>query len=262
VARAFWNLSCFLGAGLLLASPAFAVDVRVTISNPSPVDGFAVSRFFLAAHDGSYDFFDDSSAANLGTENVAELGATADLISDINTAQPTAVAVQATATGGGVFLPGGSGSTLLLSLDPTLNRYLSYGAMVVPSNDAFVGNDSPTAFQLFDGGGNFVATTLTLTGSDIWDAGTEMNNSFGAAFLDGQDATMGDDENGMVHKDLATQFTAYAGLTTALGESFSYIPEADTTVATLTFEVIPEPATTVLAGLAFFAVVGFLRRRR
>ena len=245
-----------------MAAPALAVDVRVTISNSSPMDGFAVSRFFLAAQDGTYDFFDNGSAANLGTENIAELGARADLIGDINTAQATAVAISAPATGGGVFLPGTSGSSYLLSLDPTANRYLSYAAMVVPSNDAFVGNDSPTDFELFDAGGNFVATTLTLLGSDIWDSGTEVNSTFGAAFLDGQDAMVGTDENGVVHKDLANQFTAYAGETTALGVPFGTIPDANTTVATITFEVVPEPSTLALAGLALCGMVVAGRRRK
>jgi len=227
------------------------------------MDGYALSRFFLAAHDGTYDYFDNGSMANLGTENVAELGASADLIGDINTAQPTAVAATATATGGGVFLPGESGS-IVLTLDPTLNRYLSYGAMVVPSNDAFVGNDSPTAIELFDSGGNFVATTLTLLGSGIWDAGTEVNQTFGAAFLDGEDATLGDDENDVIHADLANQFTAYAGKTTALGVPFASIPSAGTTLATITFEVVPEPSALMLAGLAIggLLVARIPRRRR
>ncbi len=259
--RTSWLWSIAVGLGLLVTSSASAVDVRVTISNPSPNDGFAVSRFFLGAHDGTYDFFDNGGVANLGTENIAELGVRADLISDITTAQPTAVGTEATANGGGVFLPGTWGSTVL-SLDPSLHRYLSYAAMVVPSNDAFVGNDAPTAVELFDAGGNFVATTLTLTGSDIWDAGTEVNQPFGAAFLDGEDAMLGTDENGVVHADLANQFTPYAGLTTALGESFSYIPGVDTTVATLTFEVVPEPSTLALAGLALCGVVMATRRRR
>ena len=69
--------------------------------------------------------------------------------------------------GPGSYPPGAEGS-LVLSLDPTDNRYLSFLSMVVPSNDAFIGNDDATGIELFDAMGNFVATDFTLTGSNIW----------------------------------------------------------------------------------------------
>ena len=44
--------------------------------------------------------------------------------------------------GPGIFRPGAS-SWIDLDLDPSIHRYLTFGSMVVPSNDAFIGNNSP-----------------------------------------------------------------------------------------------------------------------
>jgi PEP-CTERM motif len=149
-----------------------------------------------------------------------------------------------------------------LSLDPALNRYFSFASMVVPSNDSFVGNDSPTAIPLFDAMGHFVAADFVLTGSDIWDAGTEVNQPTGAAYLVGQDATLGTDENSVVQAvNLATQFTPYLGGMTPLGETFATVPGAGTAFVSVSFSVVPEPSALALASTALCGLV-FARRRR
>ncbi len=248
------------------ASSALAVNVRVTIRNLSPDGSVALSPFTLAAHDGSFDAFDASSMASAGVENVAELGDGTDYKSEAMTAQATAVLATAIATQGGfgpgIFPPGASGS-IVLSLDPAMNRYLSYGSMVVPSNDSFLGNDSPTAVELFDAGGNFVASDFTLTGSNIWDAGTEVNQLFGAAYVVGQDATLGDPENGVVHlANLATQFAPYLGSATPIGNTFSVVPSPTPAVASFSFAVVPEPASITLVGLGALGLIGICFKRQ
>lgn len=240
---------------------AHAVQVQVTIENLAPAGGVALSPFFLAAHDGTFDAFDAGAAASAATQNVAEFGNGGPQIAAFNSAYPAGVATTLVATtnafGPGIFLPGGAGS-VVLTLDPSLNRYLSFGAMVVPSNDFFLGNDSPTAVQLFDAGGNFVASTLTLTGTNIWDAGTEVNAPFGAAFTVGQDATDHVAEGGLITP--GGDFTPYAGAATAAGYSFTSAPAAGSPVARISFAVVPEPAT--FATAALLALPAFLGRRR
>jgi Spondin_N/PEP-CTERM motif len=251
---------------VLSVSPALAVNVRVTIRNLSASDSVALSPFTLAAHDGTFDAFDAGSAASIGIENVAELGDGTDLLAAINSAQPSAVTATAIATSGGfgpgIFPPGASGS-IILTLDPVMNRYLSYGSMVVPSNDSFLGNDSPTAVELFDAGGNFVAADFTLNGSAIWDAGTEVNQLTGAAYVVGEDATLGTDENGVIQlANLATQFSPYVGSSTPVGATFLTAPGAATPVASFSFELVPEPSALVLATMALCGLVVARRRRQ
>jgi hypothetical protein len=241
------------------------VEIRVTIENLASDSGVAFSPFTLVAHDGTLDGFDVGSAASQGIEDIAELGDGTVLIGDVMTAQPTAQTATLIATSGGVgpgiFAPGASGS-FVLTLDPAMNRYLSYGAMVVPSNDAFFGNDSPTEVELFDAMGNFVATNFTLIGSDIWDAGSEVNQLLGSAYVVGQDATLGDDEGGVVQMaNLATQFSAYDGSMTPPGATFSDIPTGATPIASFSFEVVPEPSTLTLAIMGGIALVVIGRRR-
>ena len=70
------------------------------------------------------------------------------------------------------------------SLNPDNNRYFTYAAMVVPSNDAFIGNHNPWAVELFDAAGHFTGKKIiTVLGSQVWDAGTELNTEMDAAFI-------------------------------------------------------------------------------
>ena len=52
--------------------------------------------------------------------------------------------------------------------------------VLLPSNDAFIGNDAPDILPLFDADGNLIVRTgseaFTITGDDVYDAGTEVND--------------------------------------------------------------------------------------
>lgn len=250
-------------SSLVVAGSARAVDVRVTVTNLLGPTSSAFSPVIASAHDGTVDQFDAGSAASAGVENVAELGATgATLVSEILAQQATAVAMPVENPGGGFgpLLPGASQSVVLSSLDTTANRYFSYLAMFVPSNDTFIGNDNPMAIELFDAAGNFVASDFTLTADRLWDAGSEVNGLVGSAFIQGQDATAGADEGGVVTLfDFANGLDIYQGLTTGPGYAYSASFAADTPLIAFSFEVVPEPSSAVMAALV--AIGGCLRRR-
>ena len=62
---------------------------------------------------------------------------------------------------GGPLFPGASKTGLYL-VDAAVNPYFTFAAMVVPSNDFFIGNDSPTEYKLFNGYALMLAGLLGL----------------------------------------------------------------------------------------------------
>jgi hypothetical protein len=163
-------------AAIALAVP---VPVTVTIENISPENGTYFTPVWVGFHNGQFDVFTPGTAASVALERIAEDGNTAPLASDF-----TASALgttQGTIPGPGgtppVFPPGTSASqSFVLESTDALNRYFSYASMVVPSNDAFISNPDPQSFQIFDGAGNFIPQTILVLGSQVWDAGTEVND--------------------------------------------------------------------------------------
>jgi len=255
-----WNkllVGTSLTSALFFSSQARAVDVRLTIRNPSASDSTAFSPAVVAAHNGSVDLFSSGSPASAGVEDVAELGGQSILPGEATGMQASAAVTSVFATvggfGPGIFVPGSEGS-VVLSLDPVNHRYFSFLSMMVPSNDAFIGNDSPTAIELFDASGAFVANDFTLVGSDIWDAGTEVNGLTGALYVVGQDGMLSPEEGSVVHAaDLDTIFDFYVGESTPAGAMFNTVPTGSTPIAEFSFSIVPEPATWLLATIGLFA---------
>ncbi len=253
-----------LALAVVVTSTARAVDIRVTIENLSGPTGIGFSPLVVAGHNGSVDIFNNGAAASAGVEGVAELGSPPTVLGEIAAMQASAVmGVVANADNTMSPLLPGAKQSVVLSLDPVNNRYFSYISMAVPSNDAFIGNDDPLARELFDAGGNFVGQNFTLTGNRIWDAGTEVNGLTGALFIQGQDGSLSPAENGVVHPaDLAALFGLFVGQTTGPGYIFSGGPSAETPIASVSFAVVPEPASITLFALGALGLVGVCFKRK
>lgn len=207
----------------LVGGMAQATTIEITFSNTNSF-GFIATPVYSAFHDGSFDAFNAGDTASAGIEQIAEVpippfagqvidtsgfasGSAfinngelrpgvvgADQIANNLVLERTAVDPKSTAR----FLPGAGGPivdgetvSFTLDVDPAANRFASFFAMVVHSNDTFFGNDDPFAYQIFDANGNFVAQDpISITASSIYDAGTEGNAVFGStlpgeAILDG-----------------------------------------------------------------------------
>ena len=247
-----------LSFGVGTASAA-VVQLEVTVTNRAHANGVAVSPVTVAFHDGSYSAFSSGAAASVGVQNIAESGNGAPYRTAFAASNPLGVSGVVTATSGGfgpgIFLPGATGSQTF-TLDTAANSYFNFGAMVVPSNDRFIGNGN--GVRLFDGAGVLQISTLTLHGSDVWDAGTEVDGPFGAAFLAGQSGGDHVAQNGVI--GLNRDFSAYAGLTTAAGYAFDSALGASDSVAEISFRVVPAPGASAAIGLA--GVFTARRRRR
>ncbi len=154
-------------------------QILVTFTNLGAAgDGTLLTPVFVATQNGVYDFFDVGGTASEDLERLAEDGITAGRIS---AALASGGVGQAVATADGPIAPGGV-RTVTLYADPSdpLTQYISYASMVIPSNDAFIGNDSPTQIDLFDENGELISRTgsgaFIVTGDQVYDSGTEVND--------------------------------------------------------------------------------------
>ncbi len=151
--------------------------ITVTVTSLQPADGAVLTPVFLAVQDGIYDMFNTGSLASPSVEEVAEDGSTGNRI----TAALNSGGVSEAVATDGPLMPGQSLSvTFTVDPEDPLTQYLSFMSMVIPSNDAFIGNDDPQAIDLFDASGELIvyqgSSAVIISGDQVWDAGTEVND--------------------------------------------------------------------------------------
>ncbi len=171
-------------AGTLAISSLFAITtkvsgatVRVTVENLAPQNGIFVTPLWVGFHDGGFDTLNENEKASEAIERIAEDGDVTFISNDF------------TASGFGLtqgVLQGGTippiapaekvSATFNLDENLASSRYLSYAAMVVPSNDAFIANDDALEHRIFDDNGKFLGADFIILGSEVLDAGTEVND--------------------------------------------------------------------------------------
>ena len=246
-------------ATLALAATAHAapVQVTVTIENLAPANSIAFAPLHLGFHQGVFDAFNAGQAADAGIVSVAEGGSGTVWQADFAAAEPNATR----GVIGGALLPGQSRSAVF-TVDPSLNRYFSFASMVIPSNDYFIGNDSPTEHGLFDANGQLQVNAINLKAGDIWNAGSEAFSVAGAAFLVNGNNDLRTDENGVVGLRFAP-LSGFNGETTAAGYVFDSQLSASTSIYRIGFAVaaVPEPQAYVLMVAALLTLAGLGRRR-
>lgn len=148
-------------------------------------------------------------------------------------------------------------------VDTSVNRYFTFGSMVVPSNDYFIGNDDPLEYRIFDMAGNLLIGEILQTADEIWDAGSEAFDPLNAAFLVGGTNALRTPQNGVVSFDFL-ELAGFNGLTTAAGYTFDSQLRAGLPVFRISFAsaAVPEPATWAMLICGFGAVGAVARRRR
>jgi len=251
--------------GVMALTPVAGADeVTFMIRSLRPAQGGVLSPMLITTHNGGFDQFDPGSAASMAVERIAEDG---DFSVLQTAALGTAGVSSSTAPGGGPILPGET-RMFNVQLNPAMpsSRYFSFLSMFVPSNDAFIGNADPMAFELFDANGNLVqrqgATAIRIMGSMVWDAGTEVNDELpGNALGLGPSApNTGVTEGGVVH--MHPGFIGSLAMGGAPGNILTAAPNADFTVPgfeIVEISVVPAPGAAAVLGLAGFM---FSRRRR
>lgn len=240
---------------LVSSAQAALVDVTVTVENLVPANGVSFAPLHFGFNNGSFDAFDLGSVATEPIISVAEGGAGGAWQAAFAAADPMATR----GTLGGLLQPGGK-SSATFTVDTSINRFFTFAAMVVPSNDFFIGNDSPMRYRLFDAAGGLVINSINQTARQVWDAGSEVFDPAASAFVGNNDLRAS--QNSVVAFNFA-EFAAYNGLTTATGYTLDSTLTADTDVYRISFALapVPEPETYAMM-LAGLVMVGSIARRR
>lgn len=251
-------IAAALSLGLSAGAHAAQVQVKVNVENLAPTNSVTVAPLRVGFHSGVYDSFNIGDSAGAAIQLIAESGSDALWNPAFSAADPSAVVGSVLP---GPLFPGGTASSTFL-VDTAQNPFFSFAAMVVPSNDFFIGNDNPTAYQLFDGAGHLQIGSITLKSRDVWDAGSEIHDPLTAAFVTVGNPALHADQNSVVARNFA-EFYAFNGLNTAAGYVFDAQLGADTDIYRISFEVtpVPEPETYAMM-LAGLGLLGLIARRR
>ena len=255
------NYVYLVNFAMLLAGalPAFGQHLEISITNEGNSD-FFVTPLWFGLHDGTHDIFNAGEAASAALQSLAEEGNVAGLQGDFGGVQGL-LANAAGFEGAPVIDPGETAMDSVMVDAPLAARYFSFASMVIPSNDSFLGNDDPMAYEIFDASGDFTGPlTIQVFGSNIWDAGTEQNTTMGAAFS----AVGGDraDQQGVVSLLGAGGLDNFAGTGIPTGNTIQDLIGDTELLATIQItEAVPEPSGWVLVGLGATAL-GIVRRRR
>lgn len=184
--------------------PPDLVEVTVTVENLAPDNGTLLTPLWVGFHDGTFDTYDRGRPASAGLESLAEDGSASLLSREFISSGAGLVDGVIPGPGGATVGPIDTGETtsFTFTLDRSLasSRFFNYAAMILPSNDAFIANGNPEAFQIFDENGNFLGADFVVRGNQVLDAGTEVNDEAenSTAFFGQTTPNTGTDENGVV----------------------------------------------------------------
>ncbi|MEM9170051.1 MAG: spondin domain-containing protein [Pseudomonadota bacterium] len=193
-------------------------EIRISVINQQANGGVFLTPFWFGFHDGAFDLFDPGAPASAALEEIAEDGSSAGLASALAAADADAQGVVLTGAAGPVAA--GEFAATVLTVDGASNGLFDLAAMILPSNDAFIGFDASA--RLFDANGVFLGPQMmTITGADVYDAGTELNTELEAAFLNQTGPDTGTAENGVVapHAGFNGSVGAPIGSMAAQGEA-------------------------------------------
>lgn len=159
-----------------MTSNAYAQQFTVKIQNLT--HGSHFTPLLVAAHSADNYLFKIGEVATSSLQAMAEGGAISALSSDLTASG----SILSENPAGGLLAPGAHTKTEMMNTDGTNNGYLSVVAMVLPSNDGFVGLSN---WKIPD-----VAGTYTIN-VNAYDAGTEANNELLGAANAGAPNTLG-----------------------------------------------------------------------
>ena len=146
----------------------------VTIKNTAPKKGTCQTPVWVGIHDGTFDLYDGGEPLISFMEPLVEDGNNAPITEAFSRFPgglfDTTVGMGPICSGDKVTLD------FNILVEPGKTYYFSYASMIIPSNDAFVANASPTATKIFDKNGVFKPVMIDVFGDEALDGGTEIND--------------------------------------------------------------------------------------
>ena len=224
-----------------LEARTLLTNFLVTVENLSPDSGLGQTPFWVGFHDGTFDIGNGGEAAFGGLEELAEEGDTSVLSARFN---ETNDGVDATITapegfGGAPVFEAGETVSFEIEVDDPNNQYFSFATMIIPSNDAFIANLNPEAYKVFRNNGNVRRPfTIEIFGSDVYDAGTEVNNPFGGAAFSTEGGE-GVTEDGVIR--FSSSLDSFVGTGTPVGDLGSAF-DPNTPIARITVSQADNPS--------------------
>jgi hypothetical protein len=172
------RVCALLGVLGLACGARGTVGLRVIIENRAPTNGTWLTPVWVGFHDGDFDTYGLNLPASVALERLAEDGNSDPLSAVFAASGHGTIEGVIPADVGLPQIGPGETATMTFVVDnyDYHNNYFSFLTMVIPSNDAFIGNESPQAHRLFDAYGSFLGAYFTIYGSDVLDAGTEVND--------------------------------------------------------------------------------------
>lgn len=173
-----------VGSILALSPVASAASIKITVDNLAPDNGTFLTPAWFGFHDGNFDLHDRDQPITPGLERLVEDGTIEPLNAEFAAAGNGVAqgAILGTDLTPGPIDPGESASfTLDLDSGAASSQYFSYASMVIPSNDFFIANGNPLAHRIFDDSGNFIGADFVVSGAQVLDGGSEVNDELAAS---------------------------------------------------------------------------------
>ena len=179
--------------------------ITISVTNTLGEGGTFLTPVWFGFHDGAnFDLYDRGGAVSEGLERLAEDGTTSVIAAEFEAQTgPNGVngVIAGLEQGPPPIDPGETGTfTISVNPDDVGQGFFTWATMVIPSNDAFLASPgNPLTDPLFAEDGTFLGPlTVTRFGTDVLDAGTEVNTELDAAFLNQMGPNTGITENGVV----------------------------------------------------------------
>jgi len=250
-----------IGTLAFLTVVAFAVyaDAQTQIEvKVETVSNLGIAPVIAGFSDGSWDIFNVGSAASSALEDLAETGSPAGFV------PPQGGPVFGNNPDPPIFTPGGMNSAVFDVADG--NDQFNIAAMLLPSNDWFIGTDGSVDISALLGAP--IGTAISFDLNQVYDAGTELedfstsagNPIIGVTNPGNGGPNVGTDQNGVISiVTMADPFGTFANLEPADLDTLPF-DFAGSTIARVTLTAVPEPSSAVLA-LSCLLGLGLVRWR-